>query len=92
MCVYNVIQVYEPSLQLSKGYIENVDIYRLKRIPHISLHLVWTGGLISTEGESITDDSGAPVSQPPTVLSYTLMVEGTIEPHVCTSLHLYLHK
>ena len=64
-------------LQISKESLEG-SFYRSKMIPHVILRLVWTGS---------RNDSGTP-----SMLTYKLPVEGTIEPHVCTLLHLYLQN
>lgn len=69
--------------QLPKSYLEGIHIYRSKQIPHFALQLVWIGSTNTYSSEHLNS-----VLCSPSVVSYELPVEGTIEPHVCTSLHL----
>lgn len=66
-------------LQVSKYYLDSIQTYGLKRIPHISLQLA-----------SVRSNDSQELDMCNPVLSYGLTVEGTTEPYKCTSLHLKL--
>lgn len=64
-------------LQVSKDYLDSIQTYGLKRIPHISLQLT-----------SVRSNDSQELDMCNPVLSYGLIVEGTTEPYKCTSLQL----